>query len=251
MVSKAVTGFLCFCCWLHGATIGVAVGDSLEVYRFFALTCGIVVSLSALWSHSSPMRRMAASLTYLVCTSFIISIVKSIAWFRTPQLEQWTSLPDIGHDIFHDSILAQSEISILGMKIPTQLIPNALLCMILFSTFLFICMHPLRIIITRRLLIIYSTILLARAICAIMTYLPDSNPDCPLHKVGLGAGWNELDVREVVRRMLLTIAPAFVSSNTFRLKSSNDDQVPEGCRDIIFSGHTAMVILCAMTWHTY
>lgn len=77
MVSKTVTGFLCICSWLHGATIGIAMGDSVEVYRFFTLTCVIVLLISLIWSHSAPMRRMAASLTFLVCSAFLISIGKT------------------------------------------------------------------------------------------------------------------------------------------------------------------------------
>lgn len=172
-------------------------------------------------------------------------LVKSIAWFRTPQLDQWTALPDIGHDLFNNTFLSKDQLHIpfLDVDIDTHTIPNMLLLVIAVMTCIFIGLHPLRITITRRFLMIYATLLLTRAICAVLTFLPDSNPECQFQKVGLGMALKDLNVREVVRRMLLTLVPALVQDDR--------ENAPSACRDIIFSGHIVMLVLCAMTWHTY
>lgn len=172
--------------------------------------------------------------------------MKSIAWFRTPKLDQWTALPDIGHDLLGSRLMENPIVHIPGTSftINTHILPNAMLLVLLVATCVFISLHPLRATITRRLLFIYSMLLISRAIMAVVTYLPDSNPECHRHKVGLGADWEALDVREVVRRMLLTLVPALVSESPI-------ENVPSGCRDTIYNGHTVMLVLCAMTWHTY
>ena len=90
---------------------------------------------------------------------------------------------------------------------------------------------------------IYSTLLLARGICAVLTFLPDSNPECQYQDGGWGVALNDMNAREVVRRMLLTLVPVFVQEER--------ESAPSACRDIIFSGNIILLILSAMTWHTY
>ena len=75
---------------------------------------------------------------------------------------------------------------------------------------------------------IYATLLLVRAIISLVTYLPDSNPTCHFHRhqqanephnaslmnMEVEVGWQELSVKEVVRRMILSLVPALVEELT-------------------------------------
>ncbi|KDO24024.1 hypothetical protein SPRG_10812 [Saprolegnia parasitica CBS 223.65] len=198
MVSKVFTSFLCVCCWLHGATVGVAIGDALDLQHFFLLSVGVFFAITVIYPTS---RRLAVSAMFLACAVFLSALVKSLAFFRTPN--HHSALPDVGHDFLP------------SIPIP----PSFLLQLVLGATATFVALHPLRSIILRRVLLIYAALLMARTLLALMTFLPDSNPTCLVEEKNPSA--RETNVSLVA------------------------------CRDTIYCGHSTLLILCGMVWHTY
>ncbi|CAK4071243.1 unnamed protein product [Aphanomyces euteiches] len=218
MVTKLFAGFLCVCCWLHGATVGVAVGDALDLAQFFLLSLGVCFVITAIYPTS---RRLAASILFLACAVFLSSLVKSLVFFRTPNPSN-AVLPDVGHDFLP------------YVPIP----PLILLVLVVSGTALFIGFHPLRMVIMRRLLLIYATLILSRTVLALMTFLPDSNPNCLAEE-------KSVSVKEVVHHFLVT------RKGFAEWLDQQRNTTMHGCRDSIYCGHVTILVLCGMTWHTY
>ncbi|ETV74020.1 hypothetical protein, variant 1 [Aphanomyces astaci] len=218
MVTKLFAGFLCVCCWLHGATVGVAVGDALDLAQFFVLSLGVCFSISAIYPTS---RRLAASILFLACAVFLSSLVKSIVFFRTPNHLN-AVLPDIGHDFLP----------------PVPFPPQVLLVLVCTATAVFVAFHPSKMVIMRRLLLIYATLIMARTVLALMTFLPDSNPSCLAEEKSVSA-------KEVVQHFLVS-RRGFVEWIDHQRNTTL-----HGCRDTIYCGHSTLLVLCGMTWHTY
>jgi len=57
-------------------------------------------------------------------------------------------------------------------------LPNEILGIAVLATFILVVSHPKRLMVFRRLLVIYSVILLLRALCVTSTSLPDPSPQC-------------------------------------------------------------------------
>lgn len=108
------------------------------------------------------------------------------------------------------------------------------------STGILILTHPKRLMVMRRLLVIYSIILVLRSIFVVSTSLPDPSPKCleqkpyipysqpiPLEKSGIESSfWRG------------------VKQTLFPFESST-------CGDLIFSGHTVAFMLCSLIWDRY
>ncbi|KAF0691566.1 Aste57867_17234 [Aphanomyces stellatus] len=218
MVTKLFAGFLCVCCWLHGATVGVAVGDALDLAQFFLLSLGVCFVITAIYPTS---RRLAASILFLACAVFLSSLVKSLVFFRTPNHAS-AVLPDIGHDFLP------------YIPIP----PQVLLLFVASATALFVAFHPLKMVITRRLLLIYATLLMARTLLALLTFLPDSNPNCIAEEKSASA-------KDVVHHFLVS------RKGVVEWLDHQRNTTLHGCRDSIYCGHATLLVLCGMTWHTY
>jgi hypothetical protein len=258
MGTKLFTAFLCVCCWLHGATVGVAVGDALDLQHFFLISLSVFFTITVIYPTS---RRLAASALLLACAAFLSSLVKSLAFFRTPN--HHSALPDVGHDFLPN------------IPIP----PTVLLQLVLGATCVFVSLHPRRVVIMRRVLLIYATLLMARTLLALMTFLPDSNPNCfvedekspsakeivqhfLLHRKTLPQ-WIKLQMTtisttmststdDLTTRMIMNTQTADVDAHKHASSSPNMTAASTYyCRDTIYCGHATLLVLCGMIWHTY
>lgn len=91
-----------------------------------------------------------------------------------------------------------------------------------------------RVTLLRRFFTIYSTLMLMRSITIAVTTLPDSLPICQEMTPGTQP-WYEINPRQVILRALKMSLPIGELS----------------CGDLAVSGHSIILVMCAMLWHTY
>merc|ERR1711920_534669 len=90
-----------------------------------------------------------------------------------------------------------------------------------------------------RFFVIYGTLCMMRSVTVISTSLPDSSEKCrlatPTGNLPSGAfGWTDISIKTVLIRSFKLLVPSEIT-----------------CGDMVFSGHTMLMVMCAMTWHTY
>jgi len=155
------------------------------------------------------------------------------------------ALPDLGHDFLGAKWDGPVEISTFGYKIfeiDADAIPDVFLTGGILGALGFALCQDLRWIIIRRYLTVYSTLMFFRCFTILVTSLPDSHPRCraitPEGDMPTGAASFEFmkgNFRELLIRSLQVMVP--IGEVT--------------CGDMVFSGHTMLLVLSALTWHTY
>ena len=78
-----LTGLLLVCAWMHGATVGVAIGDREHLVRFLWITSAVFVPVIVAWPHNR-VKRLAAAFSFLVLCSFLMALVKAVAFDIKP-----------------------------------------------------------------------------------------------------------------------------------------------------------------------
>lgn len=164
-----------------------------------------------------------SGVVFLIAT-LLMTYVNGIADYRHPGAFR---LPDMGHSLVPEITSRPN-------------LPNELLAVSVLSTGILILTHPKRLMVLRRLLVIYSIILVFRSIFVVSTSLPDPSPKClqqqpyipysqpmPLEKSGKeNSFWRG------------------VKQTLFPFESTT-------CGDLIFSGHTVTFMLCSLIWDRY
>eukprot|EP01138_Halocafeteria_seosinensis_P011997 gb/GECG01012261.1/.p1 GENE.gb/GECG01012261.1/~~gb/GECG01012261.1/.p1 ORF type:complete len:517 (+),score=26.52 gb/GECG01012261.1/:1-1551(+) len=197
----------------------------------------------------SPIaRRVAASLLYFFWTLFAMCLANSIAWFRNPKFA--FSLPDVMHEFVapveyiyvpmfglrSKTGMAEegSRLDVTIAQIDAGSVIDAILGILSVSTLIFVFSRPYRWLILRRFLVIYGSLALLRAFTVFATQLPDSAAKCRAITPS-AKSFDSIDYYSVVERAMDLVIPI----------------EPLTCGDMIFSGHTMMMMLHGLTWHTY
>jgi len=160
---------------------------------------------------------LAVSFVFFILAGLLMTTMNALADYRHPGAYQ---LPDIGFQLI--PFLDWPEL------------PNIVMTVMGVSTLIVILIHPKRVTVVRRLLVIYGSLLLLRSITVISTSLPDPSPQClQLHLKGK---YNQKDsFQSLFTGLKQTLVP---------LQSST-------CGDLIFSGHTVFMTLCVLIWKKY
>ena len=74
-----LTGLLLVCAWMHGATVGVAIGDREHLVRFLWITSAVFVPVIVAWPHNR-VKRLAAAFSFFVLCSFLMALVKAVVF---------------------------------------------------------------------------------------------------------------------------------------------------------------------------
>ncbi|EQC41999.1 hypothetical protein SDRG_00846 [Saprolegnia diclina VS20] len=224
--------------WLHGVTVGMVFEGQKGLLNRFLWTFVIFLLPLILVMHttSHTWRRVAASLLFFELGTFVMCWSNSLAWYRNPK--NLLPLPDLGHDVFPEwKNLAINE---HVYHEEAEKIPDIIMGILTITTTIFAGMHPARWKIVQRFFIVYGSLCMMRSVTVISTSLPDSAEKCramtPLGNLQSGAHrWEDITMRAVLVRSLKLLVP--VGEVT--------------CGDMVFSGHSMLMVLCAMTWHTY
>lgn len=216
-----------FAAWVHGVTVGVAHGHE-SLVQFFALTF-VTVGISVVAWNSEAGKRVAAAFMYFMTISFVMCFVSSITWFRNPKV---TPLPDLIHDLVPP--LTDTKVPYMG-GLTLNAFPEMIIGVIVGITVIFIAASKHRSFILRRVFVIYASLMALRCVCILITSLPDPHPACQVATPGTHE-IAALDLRELVVRALVLFVPV---GDHFT------------CGDMVFSGHTMLLMICGMVWHTY
>jgi len=190
-----------------------------------------IMSLMLLWMGGVVMwrcasRQLAVAYIYWLVGLMCMATSTAISWFRTPLY--FPSLPDIGHDML------PMVITVWGMD--AHRMCDSLMYLTATTTLVFALCTPGWRIILRRFFVIYGTLMFLRSITLLATSLPDPYPLCEEYVPGT-YDWGDMPWSEVLVEFMGMFGPNEHASLT--------------CGDLIFSGHTILFVLCAMTWHTY
>ena len=169
--------------------------------------------------------RLAVAYSYCLVCFLLMALSTCIAWYRRPAV---FDLPDIGHDL-----LPQIS-TIIGWD--AHVMCDNLLRFTVALTFGFIHRHAERSKILRRFFVVYGSVLALRSCTLLMTALPDPYFLCAASAKG-SLRWSAISWHAVLVDVFALFGPSEKNSMT--------------CGDLIFSGHTVLFVLCALTWHTY
>ena len=237
--STIATCLVCAVAWVHGATTGIAMGDRL-LKRFFYLSLFAMLALMVMWQNSVT-RRTGASLLFMLSAAYVMALLSAVNSFRVPQ--DAPPLPDIGHDLA--PYLKDADLPILG-HVDGHTVPDVVITCVVGATAAFVGTHPKRGLILRRFFVIYGVTMMARSVCVCLTTLPYATTAmctkpatraaaAKQHAASAAGGSDGLELRLVMSRALSMVLPVGEMN----------------CGDLLFSGHTSVLVLCAMVWHTY
>jgi hypothetical protein len=168
--------------------------------------------------------RLALSAAFFFLSGLLMMFMNGVADYRHPGAFR---LPDLGFTLV-------PEIS-SRPNLPNEIVGVALLC-----TGVLILTHPKRLMVFRRLLVIYSIILILRSICVVATSLPDPSSKCVETRPYIHYT-QPPPIEEMKRQHSFWRG---VQQSLFPFESST-------CGDLIFSGHTVSFILCSLIWDRY
>jgi len=195
------------------------------------------------------LSRLAFSVMCLFCAAYLNSLASVVAGYRTPWIDRKDldgkstgqgTLPDIGHDLCSALVTAMgfdnAEVD-LWLEINGFLIPDTVVSIMASTTLIFVLAHPKRFQILRRTLIIQAFVFLLRSICVFSTQLPDAHPICQAQFTSPSGAYK--------RKPMFPKAFA----RAWVVLWAHDEHIT--CGDMVFSGHTTVLSLCAMVFFQY
>jgi len=162
---------------------------------------------------SEVSRRLIVAVLYYGICLYLMSVMAVVSGMRYPK--GMPDLPDLGFDLL--PVMDRQETTV----------PNAMLLIALIGTVFRALFHDKGVTMIRRFLVIHGSCALLRCICMVATSYPDPNRLCNSYQAPDGPTsfpfWRET----VVHSGFLT------------------------CGDLMFSGHTLVYLLIALTWQKY
>lgn len=207
-------------------------------YKFTLCHLINVSSLILLWWHPIAKRVLMAFNYCFVCLT-LMSVSSNIGWFRNPN--HMGHVPDFVHELIGVSL---ETITLPGSHYFTkdhqsyQLnaihIAEYIMLGLMYTTIAWALTQPWRWLALRRWFTIQGTLALLRSITVLVTNVPDSRPYCHTETPGT-TPYHELPWPQIWER-------------TFQLATMGDMVT---CGDMVYSGHTMLLVLCGMAWHSY
>eukprot|EP00937_MAST-01D_sp_MAST-1D-sp2_P006986 g6986.t1 len=256
--SPGVVILWCALAWLHGATVGTAIGDYDLLVRFLWVTSTLLVPVLAAWRYRRLVR-LAAAWSFLVLCTYVMLLVKSAVFYlKTPGDPgdiNSQPLPDLGHDLLVGVAAAVTpavRVPLLGVSIAARALPDVLMTLLVIATGIFVITQRQRLVIARRLFVISGVLLLIRAIVSAVTFVPGAGgAQCHASDdSGAGTGSHSLHPKAVVLRTISLLVPTTLSYSSGLVDVTGAGEQGR-CRDIFFSGEALALAMCAVTWHTY
>jgi hypothetical protein len=242
-VNPWLTGAGLLYAWLHGATVGIAWQDD-KVGRLLAFTA-LLAPFLLLWvsSRRLAIRRLCGSVIYFMISMQLTAWTLSLTWHRNPR--EIPSLPDLGHDLMGPKWNFSVSLDLgplhLG-HLDADEVPDVFMVGSIVAAVTFTLSHPLRWLILRRYFFIHGTLMIFRCFTVLVTSLPDSHPRCR-HITPKGDQPQGSASIEHIRANLQQVLGVYLRV-----------LIPVGevtCGDMVFSGHTLILVLTALVWHTY
>jgi len=192
------------------------------------------------WQHPVGRRVFAAGLFAFFSVS-IMAISSAVAWYRNPK--HAGHLPDVLHEavpyVEEIHIPFTSYISADGKpwSVGGLELAEVMLSVVVFTTAGWALTQRWRWLVLRRACIVYGTLALLRTVTILVTAVPDASPRCSGSTPGTFV-LSELPWRAAFARGLAIIV----------------GHLSDPCRsagDMVFSGHSMVLVLCGMVWHAY
>jgi hypothetical protein len=247
--------------WCHGWVSGVTQAESKWHLNWLLAAAAAALATGISWGHPLA-RRVLVALVYMLVSLFIMATSSSVAWYRNPKhagnkthtlcilyvaLHIWINplFPPAGHlpDIIHDLVAPIETVSIpyLSWGKPYNIggleAAETLMSVLISTTLVWALCQPCRWLILRRAFVIYGTLALWRSVTIIVTAVPDASPRCSAMTPGtvhiLEMPWKDALVRGIT------------------LMFGVDSDPCRSAGDMVFSGHTMVVVLMGMMWHAY
>jgi len=188
--------------------------------------------------------RTVVGLAAFVLTSYLNALSAVLAGWRTPNIQvllldstlaPHRALPDLGHD------MAETIWAILPFSFRNDMsmidFNGMFLNLFGYPLLVFSFLHPLRHMIVRRTSFVYSWINVFRAVCIVVTSMPDASREC---QAQFGT---PLGAYKSTSRLPRAFGRAF--------KVMLDPSKNVTCGDMIFSGHTVLLVLVMLLFHKY
>lgn len=184
-------------------------------------------------------RLLVAALFCLVCM-YANAVATMVSTHKNPRvrlfghdgvaLAQHSVLPDIGHDVWAWFL---ARIGHPTSYIDDHALPDRLVVFLGRVTICLAALHPRRFMLFRRLFTIVGLVLLMRAVSVTVTVLPDASPVCQ-------AKSNTPQDSNMFPKVLLQAVQFVVSPSSIIT-----------CGDMVFSGHSSALMMCALTFSKY
>ena len=237
---KAATVGLLAVAWLHGMTMGAGRNNQSLMWDYISFTLMIGFG-AALWSvilrDNTDAKKMLAAVGYCGAGAYVMAISSALTWFRNPT--HIAHLPDFGHDAipsFNEFTMPAAIPFYGGQKWKGWEFADVFCGSVFGLTGVFVAVHPKRFVIGRRVALIYGTLMFFRSVTIVCTSLPDASPECQEATPGVHS-LSQINLAQVMYRTIRIVSPAHSGVMT--------------CGDMIFSGHTMMLVLCGCIWHSY
>ncbi|RYG41196.1 hypothetical protein EON68_03365, partial [archaeon] len=186
-------------------------------------------------------RRVFVAVVYALSSAFIMAVSSSLAWYRNPK--HAGHLPDIVHELvpYMDVFTVPGSqyvtrdgqpITIGGLELGESLLSGLVLVTVLWT----LC-NSWRWLALRRALVIYGTLCLWRSVTILVTSVPDASPRCT-HTTPGTVLVSDMPWRDALARGMGILV----------------GELTDPCRsagDMVFSGHSMVLVLCGMVWHAY
>jgi len=188
---------------------------------------------------------LLAAVCFFFSCAYLNTLASVCAGYRTPWIlvrnldgtaSDKRTLPDLGHDVwaFILQYFGFEHDYVNDYSIPDQLVTRLSVFTILFGA----C-HPQRFVIMRRSVVILGIMMALRAITVSVTQLPDASPVCQ-------AQFDDPDGRGHYKRTEM-FPKAFWRAWIFLWDPTHH----VSCGDMVFSGHTTCLTICAMVFKRY
>lgn len=230
----AVAGF-----WAVAWVAVISKFEAEELRGYCRLVAIVTTVSAALWWHPIGKRVMAGWLYVLACLS-LMATSSAIGFFRNPRTQH---LPDIVQELVpYITEVPLPLTGLLGLGGPdgSNLRVEAIsfveffMFALLIATVLWCLTQRWRWLALRRWLVVYGTLALIRTFTVLVTTLPDSRPLCMTVTPGT--------------TLLAQLNPLSVLHRAARIAGFAETVT---CGDMVYSGHSMLLCLCGMAWHTY
>mmetsp|Transcript_34586 Transcript_34586/g.44133 ORF Transcript_34586/g.44133 Transcript_34586/m.44133 type:complete len:407 (+) Transcript_34586:155-1375(+) len=191
----------------------------------------------------SYLSRLLFALLFVFVGLYVNAVASVIAGYRTPHTQilsldgavtHQVTLPDLGHDLWAAVL---NWLDHQRDYIDFHSLPDKMLEHLGKATLLFMLLHPKRLMIIRRVAVILGILCFCRATTVSVTTLPDASPTCHAQFFNETGFYKSQPIfpKAFIRGWIFLMAP--------------DEHIT--CGDMIFSGHTTLLVLCTLIFRKY